>query len=213
MSTINQGILGGFSGKVGTVIGGSWNGIAYMRGIPTSVSNPRTPAQLNQRARFATVIKFLQPLTPFLRVGFKNQAIKMSAFNAAMSYTVKNAIIGTYPTFEIDYSKALVSRGNLPGALNPEISSTLAGEIEFAWEANSSDTNAMDDDKVMLVVYNPTKQQAVTTVSGNTRISGTQSITLPSSFTGDEVQCYISFQNATQSVVSNSQFAGEIVVA
>ena len=33
MGTINQGILGGFSGKVGTVIGGSWKGITYMRGI------------------------------------------------------------------------------------------------------------------------------------------------------------------------------------
>lgn len=31
MGTIKQGILGGFSGKVGTVIGGSWKGISYMR--------------------------------------------------------------------------------------------------------------------------------------------------------------------------------------
>ena len=33
MGKIKQGILGGFQGKVGTVIGASWNGIAYMRGI------------------------------------------------------------------------------------------------------------------------------------------------------------------------------------
>jgi hypothetical protein len=31
MGTIKQGILGGFSGKVGTVIGASWKGINYMR--------------------------------------------------------------------------------------------------------------------------------------------------------------------------------------
>jgi len=34
MGTIKKGILGGFSGKVGTVIGGVWKGIEYMRSIP-----------------------------------------------------------------------------------------------------------------------------------------------------------------------------------
>ena len=40
MGTIKQGILGGFSGKVGTVIGGSWKGISYMRSQAQSVKNP-----------------------------------------------------------------------------------------------------------------------------------------------------------------------------
>lgn len=32
MGKIRQGILGGFNGTVGTVVGGSWKGMAYMRG-------------------------------------------------------------------------------------------------------------------------------------------------------------------------------------
>jgi hypothetical protein len=31
MAKISQGILGGFSGTVGTVVGGHWRGIDYMR--------------------------------------------------------------------------------------------------------------------------------------------------------------------------------------
>jgi len=31
MAKIEHGILGGFSGKVGTVIGGTWKGIDFMR--------------------------------------------------------------------------------------------------------------------------------------------------------------------------------------
>jgi len=31
MGKIEKGILGGFSGKVGTVVGGNWRGIDYMR--------------------------------------------------------------------------------------------------------------------------------------------------------------------------------------
>ena len=184
-----------------------------MRGLAKSVSNPQTEAQMNQRAKFSTVLKFLQPLTPFLRIGFKNQAIGMTAFNAAMSINIQNALTGTYPAYDIDFSKALVSRGILPGALNPEVTSTTAGEVEFAWADNSTDTNAMPGDKVQLVVYNPVKHQVVTEIDGNTRISGSQSVTLPDSFTGDEVQCYISFSNENQSVLSNSTFAGGIIVS
>jgi hypothetical protein len=52
MGKIKQGILGGFKGKVGTVIGASWNGISYMKGRPLSVRNPRTEAQVQQRNFF-----------------------------------------------------------------------------------------------------------------------------------------------------------------
>lgn len=52
MGKIKQGILGGFKGKVGTVIGSSWNGISYMRGQAQSVRNANTPAQQMQRGFF-----------------------------------------------------------------------------------------------------------------------------------------------------------------
>ena len=212
MSTIKQGILGGFSGKTGTVIGSSWKGISVMRGIAPSIAQPNTAAQLAQRAKFSLMGKFLRPLIPFLRIGFRSQAVKMSGFNAAMSYNLQNALTGTYPDYDVDYTKALVSEGNLTGALNPEVTATVAGEIGYTWEDNSDDTIALKDDKVLLVVYNPAKKRAITVIDGNTRAGGSQSITLPSTFTGDEVQCFISFANATRSVVSNSEFVGGIIV-
>ena len=52
MGKIKQGILGGFRGTVGTVVGSSWNGIAYMKGKPQSVRNPRTEDQVQQRNFF-----------------------------------------------------------------------------------------------------------------------------------------------------------------
>lgn len=33
MGTIKQGILGGFSGKVGTVVGSTWKSVHYMRAL------------------------------------------------------------------------------------------------------------------------------------------------------------------------------------
>ena len=55
MGKIKQGILGGFRGKVGTVIGASWNGIAYMKGLPQSQKDPKTAAQMAQRNYFREI--------------------------------------------------------------------------------------------------------------------------------------------------------------
>ena len=151
MGTIKQGILGGFSGKVGTVIGGNWKGIDYMRSKAASVSNPKTEAQLDQRARFGAALAFLQPITPFVRVGFKNYAVKMTAFNSAMSYNLNNALVGAYPDYAIDYNNALVSRGTLATALNALASSNDPNTVTFTWEDNSTQGNANATDQAMLL--------------------------------------------------------------
>ena len=137
-----------------------------MRSMPETIANPRTIGQLEQRAKFTVIVKFLKPLRVFLRVGFKSKTANMSAFNAATSYLFKNALTGTYPQYEIDYSKAMVSQGTLPGALNPKVRITTTSEIEFTWDDNYDVRNAMAADKVMLVAYNPEKQEAVTIMRG-----------------------------------------------
>ena len=63
MGKIKQGILGGFKGKVGTVIGSSWNGIAYMRGLPQSQKDPKTAAQLSQRSFFREIQRLVGQLS------------------------------------------------------------------------------------------------------------------------------------------------------
>lgn len=212
MGTIKQGILGGFSGKVGSVIGGVWKGISYMRGIALSIANPKTDKQLAQRQKFAVTMRFLQPLSEFLKTGFKQYAVKMTGINAAMLYNIENALTGTYPNIAIDYPNALVSRGNLPSALNAVASSTVAGTVKFDWEDNSGEIGAASADKTLLVIYNPSQNQAVTVNQLAERADGTQTVTVPDSFSGDLVQCYMAFISA-DGVVSNSAFAGAVTVA
>jgi len=49
-------------------------------------------------------------------------------------------------------------------------------------------------------------------VDGNTRTCGSQSIILSAKFSGYEVQCFISFSTAKQTVLSNSEHIGRIIV-
>lgn len=213
MGKINQGILGGFSGKVGNVIGGNWKGIDYMRVKPASVHNPRTEGQMDQRTRFAQVLQFLQPMKDFIKVGYKNYAIKMTQFNSAMSYILKNAVTGSFPNYTIDYANALISRGSLAGALNGSATSSTAGAVEFTWYDNSSEGNAQATDKALILAYNKTKREAAFVTDGAIRTAGTQTLTVPDDFSGDAVECFIAFISADGLSVSNSKYVGSITVS
>jgi hypothetical protein len=212
MAKISESVIGVLKGKIGQVVGFKWKGIPVLRVLAGSVSNPKTDKQLTQRQKWSVTMHFLNPLSEFLQVGFKEYAIKMTGINAAMSYNIKNALTGTYPNIAIDYPNALVSRGNLAGVLNQVASSTVAGTVKFDWDDNSDEVGASDTDKTLLVVYNPTQNQAVTVSQLAERADGTQTVTVPSSFSGDLVECYMAYINAN-GVVSNSAFAGAVTVA
>jgi hypothetical protein len=208
MGKIGRGILGGVSGKVANVVGSRWKGIDYIRAKPQSVANPRTLAQVNQRTKFALVLRFLQPNLNFIRVGYKNYAVKKSQFNSAMSYVLNNAITGVSPSFDIDYSLALLTRGNLTGALNPVFDLSTAGQVQFSWDDNSNEGSALATDKVMVVAYNPTKGESVYLTEGAARTDMSQTVVIPNSYSGDELHMFISFMNFEETQISNSIYIG-----
>lgn len=208
MGKISQGILGGISGKVGNVIGASWKGINYLRIKPASVANPRTEGQVNQRNKFSATLSFLKPNLSFVQQGYRFYKSKQTAMNAAMSYVLRNAIIGTAPDFEVDYSAALLSRGNLTGPADAVVS-LAAGSASFSWTDNSAAGNARPDDRPMLLVYSPTRHESVVVLEGiETRADGAATISLPDHFTGESVETFMAFQAADGSSVSDSVYLG-----
>lgn len=86
-------ILGGVSGKVGTIVGVHWKSNYYIRAHAAKVSNPRTPKQQEQRGKFAMAFSFLRIIKPFIRIGYKEFTGEKSAYNAAMSYMLKKVIL------------------------------------------------------------------------------------------------------------------------
>ena len=133
MGIFSKGILGPFSGTVGTVVGSSWKGIDYMRSLPRKSDRAPSQLQLEHRLKFSLIGTFLRTMTPLLQISFKGQSKNMSGFNSAFSYNMKNAVAGAYPDFEIDFSMALVSRGDLPNAGAPQAQAGAGNSIDWSW--------------------------------------------------------------------------------
>jgi hypothetical protein len=208
MGKIAQGILGGLSGKVGNIIGGSWKGIDYIRIKPSSVANPRTEGQVNQRNKFTITLEYLQATKGFIKIGYKSFATKKTEFNAAMSYVLNNAVGGIAPNFTIDYSLALLSRGSLSSVFYGTTDLTTAGQVGFNWGDNSAEGNANATDKAMVLVYNPSKKESISILDGADRALGSQMVTIPSTYAGDTVELFMAFVSADGTQVSNSVYLG-----
>ena len=211
MATIEKGILGGFSGKVGTIIGGTWKGIDYMR----SKANKRTfipsQKQLEQQMKFALMMRFLQPMSKLLEISFHDFAIRKTGINCAFKYNFKEAIIGDFPDYAIDYAKALVSRGNLPNVLGPTVVSGAGSILTWSWTDNNSST-ADPNDEAILLAYCPTMKQAIFTTGGGKRSELTGELNLLT-FSGQAVETYIGFLSADGRNAATSIFTGEVTVS
>ena len=212
MGKYSKGILGSFNGKVGTVIGSTWNGIDYMKSLPKKSSKAPSVKQMIQRDKFALATGFLQPISALVSLGFKNGLSGQTGFNAATSYVLANAITGDHPDFGIDYSKVLISKGALSIPSNVQISSTIAGQIQFIWADNSSSGLAAATDKAILLVINPETLQAQSTTEGAER-SSTGQVWDVIDFQGQEVHVWIAFISADGKTLSSSVYAGSLTVA
>lgn len=124
-----------------------------------------------------------------------------------MSYTLRNAITGTYPNHSIDYTKAMVSRGSLALPLNIQKLNN-DGEIAVSWLDNSGTANALDTDFAMLLAYNANKEEALYDMTQSCRGDEGTSITYPSNWVGDTVHIYLAFVSEDGTLVSDSVYVG-----
>lgn len=203
MGTIKQGILGGFSGKVGTVVGSTWKTVHYMRALAVSVSDPRTEKQVRQRTKFSMAVNFLRTFTPFVRIGYNMYAQNQSGFNAALSYVMKNALTTNGAVITINYNKVMVSRGSLMPAFNP-VATIAENKASFSWDDNSGMGDAQETDLVMLLAYNKDKGEAVYNPAAAMRSALKAELAIPVSWKNDALAVYLGFCSADGKNVSNS---------
>ena len=181
MGKIKQGILGGFKGKVGTVIGSSWNGIAYMRGLPQSTKDRKSAAQLAQRDFFREVQDLVGQLSyEQLVFLFPNSAKGMSRRNLLVKQLSADPLVAE-GSKHADLAD-ITSLGNAPTADLPDVTITASrSAVTISWDADNDWRSQHADEYPTICVFNVTQKKIFLVHSTVTvGASGSQSFSVES---------------------------------
>jgi hypothetical protein len=211
MGRSKDALFGGFSGRLGNVVGCYRYGRYYLRTLPERVNQPDTPAQLAQRMRFRLVQEYLSPFRGFLKFGFTACATGRSAYSAAMSYNLRHAIAGEYPGLAVDPQHVLLSRGTLPAAEGVALA-VDNGKLKFSWTAQG-DADARDNAATVALCTG--LGQAVWQMGIAKRGDQSASMELPQAWKDRQVAGFICFydnrilsHSIKPGFISNSRYAG-----
>lgn len=201
MGIIKRGILGGVSGKVANVIGGSWKGIEYLRAMPLSVANPRTTAQVANRDRFKSVtVLASEMLTTIVKPLWDRFAVSMSGYN---DFCKTNKDVFSEGTF--NHSSLILSRGKMdaPVGLFGSVNST-AHTFTVSWGTTLSDAYASADDEVYIAVLGADGSLAAASSGSAKRSEGTVTFSYPTTWKSTAAFAYVAFRRKDGTIVSNS---------
>lgn len=210
MAKFINGANGTFSGKVGSVIGASWRGIHYLRGLAKKSKVPPTEAQVAQRLRFGLVTKFLSPLQGIISVGFRNvRRLTAAQFSMAVKRNIEQAVIGAAPDFGLDYPAVVLSEGGLFIPLSSSLE-VAAGSITLTWDPAPNQFGGASNDVAYVVVHNVERQLFITTDTPALREDGTAVVDVPAPFVGQTGHVWMFLASQDGKKVSKTVYLGEI---
>lgn len=192
----------GCSGTIGPVVESSWNGIRYLRSRPAHYHDRKSIAQQAQRNKMTLCLPIVCKMKELVKIGYGAQAIGQSAYNACMSRNMRCAVLGEFPEQRLSYEHILLGEG--PLAVAKGIKAELkAHSLHIAWEHTLPDGNSSPFDKTLIGLYNPKRNSAVLLLRQNERRDGSITVTLPTEWQEEMVQCYFGFQNSAEKLCSN----------
>lgn len=210
MGKLKDGLFGGFSGRLGNLVGYTLNGKSIIRTIGHS-TKPLTIGRKANCETMTVVNSFLKSNLNFIRTGFRliTAGTDQNFYNAAVSYNKKHAVQGEYPNISMDYTKAMISMGTLLKADKTQVSQHAEG-IEFKWEVPADLLWKHRNDRAMLLIHFPDANVSTAVMSGSRRHLGTELVAIDPNLTESRMEAYISFINEDGTEISNSVHAGSL---
>lgn len=212
MATLSKGILGGFSGKVGPVVGANWRGMDIIRSRPKSSRRTPSERQLEQQLKFKLAISFLQPIKSIQSLYFGMGSGVKSRVNLAVSYTISEAIQMVAGLPELIFNKVLITRGELTSFQNAVLTTQPGGVLHLEWEDNSTQGDAAPTDQVSIVCYCAELKNWEIYEGIVMRSDLMADVTLPAYCLGKTMEVYAFLNNEKQTAASTSLYLGQHLV-
>ena len=192
MAKTEYGILDGFVGKVGTVVGYKWNGKACMRAYVRYVRNPRTELQVAHREMFKQEVQLAAKMHWAVGITLRDLAREagMTAYNLFVKAN-QRAFGFADGRLQVDYSALRLSFGDVPPVEQPVASRGEDNVLTVSFRRG----RGVGTDYVYLYVYAPDLGEGYLSAPVY-RHEKRLSLTLPDHYAGHEVQLYLLVQHA-----------------
>lgn len=171
MATSTNGFTGGFSGRLGNVIGYEWRGKMCVRSMPSHYRDAQTPRQLAHRALFKATVGFATKARHIIDKGLRQASLnaQMTEVNyfmrinkrclslaEAATAEAQNAPQPTpTATLDVDYEHLLIADGPVaPVAFHTPVM-TDDTTIRVAFDKNPLHRAVKQEDCVYLAAYCP----------------------------------------------------------
>lgn len=207
MARIDYGIMGGFSGKVGTVVGYYWNGKPCMRAYKRYVNNPRTEAQQEHRTLFKQEVQLAAKMRWAVTTTMTEAAREagMTSYNLFVHMN-QHAFNMSDSRLVVDYSRLMLSMGDVPQVQLQAMEWSADNVLTIKYARGLG--NAYD--RVFLYVYVPEMERGFLS-AGTYRREKRITLALPDEFAGHDAHVYLMVQ-AADGRWSHSLYAGEITL-
>ena len=186
MAKQGQGILDGYRGTVGPVIGYQWRGRWCLRARPRHVSNPQTVAQQAHRMRFRDMVQLAGRMNRALRLGLRAASLEegMTECNLFVKMN-KDCFIPD----GVDYERLVVSRGPVAPVAFTQVELGDDMVLRTVFEKNPLRMRADAEDEVRVWAFCPALQCGVLSAPVFRR-SKRLEMALPDEWAGLDVHFY-----------------------
>lgn len=156
MARIKKSAIGELSGKAGELVFKTGKYGNYVSSLPVRRKDNPTPVQQLQRNKMTVVMEFMRPFQWAFKDYFFPFQQNKSGFHAAKSYFLKEALVFENDAYRIDYSKALLTYGDLKGIEGLQLTADPTRHtLQLQWTDNSRQALAYADDALLVLVYAP----------------------------------------------------------
>jgi hypothetical protein len=198
MGKIKQGILGGFRGKVGTVVGSYWNGIFYMKALPQSYKKGRSGSQKMQQGYFKELVELSRQLSAEdLEIIYPKKPKGMTRRNLLVKQLAEFAVVlDKSKTVDLD---SLCTLGNASTTALPAVSVGYGRDgLQISWDAVTYYREQHPDEYPLIFLVN-TKQKKLFLVGSIVPLgaSGKQSFVVDGKPYGRPDDDFVGFMFAT----------------
>ena len=206
MSTFVSTTFGKISGRHGSAVAAEYrNGMNVLK-VFTAPFNPKSVKQVAVRTKFSFVIATLNCMNNLFKITFHGLGDAHHAFSLAW----KNAVTGTSPNFSMDYTKMIMSQGNVSVASQLTAAKTTGTSVKVNWVSSLLPTTALATDNVNLIFLNEAKKQVVLLKNCAQRPANTIEVELPAEWTGANLHSWIYFSVADGSHNSLSEYISQV---